>query len=65
MFVIFICDMFSYTGLAEVDMTKVTVVLCNYSLTKVIPGHVLGTVSWIHCCSDKSENNQPYRRMIS
>ena len=47
-FFIFIRDMFSYTGLAEVDMTKVTVALCYSSLTKVTPGHVLGTVIWVH-----------------
>ena len=47
-FVIFIRDMFSYTGLAEVDMTKVTVALCYSGLTKVTPGHVLGTVIWVH-----------------
>ena len=41
-------DMFSYTGLAEVDMTKVTVALCYSGLTKVTPGHVLGTVIWVH-----------------
>ena len=41
-------DMFSYTGLAEVDMTKVTVALCYSGLTKVTPGHVLGNVIWVH-----------------
>ena len=40
--------MFSYTGLAEVDMTKVTVALCYSGPTKVTPGHVLGTVMWVH-----------------
>ena len=49
-FVIFISDVFSYTGLAEVDMTKVTVALCYSGLTKVTPGHVLGTVIRIHFC---------------
>ena len=48
MFVIFIRDMFSDAGLAEVDMTKVTVALCYSGLTKVAPGHVLGTVIRIH-----------------
>ena len=40
--------MFSYTGLAEVDMTKVTVALYFSDLTKVTPGYVLGTVIGIH-----------------
>ena len=34
--------MFLYTGLAEFDMTKVTVALCYSGLTKVTPDHVLG-----------------------
>ena len=40
--------MFSYTGLAEVDITKVTVALCYSYLTKVTPGHILGNVIRIH-----------------
>ena len=42
--------MFSYTGLAEVNMTKVAVALYYSDLTKVTPGHVLGIVMgpWIH-----------------
>ena len=54
-FIIISSDMFSYTGLAEVDMTKVTVALCYSGLTKVTTGHVLGTVIGIHL-SDESEN---------
>ena len=54
-FVIIIRDMFSYTGLAEVDMTKVTVALCYRGPTKITPGHVLGT--GVHVCI-KSENRQ-------
>ena len=42
--------MFSYTGLAEVDMTKVAVALYYSDLTKVTPGHVLGIVMGIHLC---------------
>ena len=52
--IIIIRDVFSYTGLAEVDMTKVTVALCSSGLTKVTPGPVLGTVIRIHF-NDKSE----------
>ena len=48
MFVIFIKDMFSYAGLAEVD--TVTVALCYSGLTKATPGHVLGNVIRIHFC---------------
>ena len=40
--------MFSYTGLAEVDMTKIAVALYYSDLTKVTPGHVLGIVLGIH-----------------
>ena len=40
--------MFSYTGLAEVDMIKVAVALYYSDLTKVTPGHVLGIVMGIH-----------------
>ena len=36
-FVIFIRDMFSYTGLAEVDITKVTIIMCNSGFTNVTP----------------------------
>ena len=48
MLVIFVRDMFSNARLAKVDMTKVTVALCYSGLTKVTPGHVLGTVIRIH-----------------
>ena len=47
-FWIIIRDMFSYTGLAQVDMTKVTVALHYSDSTKVTPGYVLGTVIGIH-----------------
>ena len=68
MFFIIIKDMFSYAGLAEVDMTKVTVALCYSSLTKVTPGHVLG-----HCnqgpflrsnCKKKSIDNSLWALII-
>ena len=49
--------MFLYTGLAEFDMTKVTVALCYSGLTKVTPDHILGTVIRILFCV-KSENTQ-------
>ena len=58
-FIIISSDMFSYTGLAEVDVTKVTVALCYSGLTMVTPGHVLGTVIGIHS-SDESENKERY-----
>ena len=48
MFRIIIRNMFSYTGLAKVDMTKVAVALYYSDLTKVTPGHVLGIVMGIH-----------------
>lgn len=50
MFFIVIRYMFFYTGLAEVGMTKDTVVLCYSGLTKVSPGHVLGIVIRVHFC---------------
>ena len=43
-FVIFIWDMVTYTGLAEVDMTKVAVALYYSGLTMVTTGHVLRNV---------------------
>ena len=49
-------DMFSYTGLAEVDVTKVTVARCYSGLTEVTPGHVLGTVIRIHNRKDNTCN---------
>lgn len=48
MVVIFIKYMFSYTWLAEVEMTKVTVALYYIGLTKVTSGDILGTVFRIH-----------------
>ena len=48
-------DVFSYAGLAEVDMTKVTLALCYSGLTKVTPGQVLGTVIWNHCRVPKAK----------
>lgn len=43
MFVILIRDVFAYTGLTEVDMAKVTIILYNVILTKVTLDNVLGT----------------------
>ena len=58
MFVNFIRDLFSEIWLAEVDITKVTVVLCYSSLTKVTPGQVLGTVIRIHFCVESEKREQ-------
>ena len=60
MFVIFFRDMFSYAGLAEVDITKVTVALCYSGLTEVTPGHVLGRTTGSHVLF-KSEKTRQLR----
>ena len=50
--------MFSYAGLAEVDMTKVTVALCYSGLTKVTSGHVLGRTTGSHIRSKSEKTRQ-------
>ena len=45
---IIIRNMFSNTGLAKFNMTKVTVALYYSGLTKVTPDHILCTDTWIH-----------------
>ena len=54
-------QIFFDTGLAELDMTKVTVALCYSGLTKVTPADVLGNVLIrLHCC-EETENTEQYR----
>ena len=55
-FFIILRDIFSYTGLAKVDMTKVTVALCYSGLTKVTPGDDLGNVIRIHFEVESGKN---------
>ena len=61
-FFTFIRDMFSYTGLAEVDMTKVTVALWHSGLTNVTPGHVLDNVRNVVLICNRKYTDINFRR---